>query len=163
VADPRAMNKRSYAKPLADLVGPCIAGACKRQGFTSGEIVTRWNDIVGPEIADHAEPIGMKWTRASDPDDAAPATLVLRVDGPAAIEIQHLAEVIIERVNRYVGWLAVGRIALRQAPLARRRGRPPRPRINDDLAASIAGGMTGIADERLRAALGRLGAAVKGN
>jgi hypothetical protein len=157
------MNKRSHAKPLADLIGPCIAGACKRQGFVSSEIVTHWDDIVGREIAEHAEPMGMRWTRSSDPDDAEPATLVLRVDGPAAIEIQHLAEVIVERVNRYVGWHAVGRIALRQAPLARRRGRLPRPRIDGNLAASIAAGMTGIADQRLREALGRLGAAVKGS
>ena len=42
-----------------------------------------------------------------------PGTLVLRVEGPAAIEIQHLAEVILERVNRFFGWQAVGRIALR--------------------------------------------------
>jgi hypothetical protein len=162
VAEPRAMNKRSQAKPLSALVGHCIADACKRQGFTSSEIVIHWDDIVGPEIAAHAEPIGMKWIRAIDPDDAAPATLVLRVEGPVAIEIQHLADVIVERVNRYVGWQAVGGIALRQAPLTRRRGRPQRPRIDERLAATIAGGLTGIADERLRTALGRLGAAIRG-
>jgi hypothetical protein len=155
------MNKRSEPKPLADLVGRCVADAFKRQGFTSCEIVTHWDDIVGPQIAAVAEPIRMQWIRSRDRDESAPATLVLRVEGPAAIEIQHLAGVIVERVNRYVGWQAVGAIGLRQAPLMRRSRKPQRPKIDEDLAASIAGQMTGIADDRLRAALGRLGAAIK--
>jgi hypothetical protein len=37
----------------------------------------------------------------------------------------------------------------------------PRPTIDDGAAAAIAAQMTGIADERLRTALGRLGAAIK--
>ena len=49
-----------------------------------------------------------------------PGTLVLRVEGPAAIEIQHLTGVILERVNRFFGWQAVDRLAIRQAPLSRR-------------------------------------------
>jgi len=49
------------------------------------------------------------------------ATLVLRVEGPMALEIQHASDVVLERVNRFFfGWSAVGRLALRQAPLSRR-------------------------------------------
>ena len=155
------MNKRSYPKPLADLVAACVARAFERQGFASGEIVTHWDDIVGPEIAAHAEPIRMQWVRGRDPDESPPATLVLRVEGPAAIEIQHMSGVIVERVNRYLGWQAVGRLALRQAPLMRCRRKPPRPKIDESAAAAIAARMTGITDEGLRTALGRLGAAIK--
>jgi len=160
VADLTAMNKRSSPKPLAELVSACVSDVFARQGFTSCEIVTHWDDIVGPEIAALAEPVRMQWVRSRDPDEAPPATLVLRVDGPAALEIQHMCGVILERVNRYLGWQAVGRIALRQAPLTRRR-REPRPRIDDGAAAAIAAEMVGIADDGLRAALGRLGAAIK--
>jgi hypothetical protein len=155
------MNKRSYPKPLADLVAACVTGVFERQGFTSREIVTHWDDIVGPEIAAFAEPIRMQWIRSRDPDESPPATLVLRVEGPAAIEIQHMSGVIVERVNRYLGWQAVGKLALRQAPLMRRRRKPPRSRIDEDTAAAIAAQMTGIADPGLRTALGRLGAAIK--
>jgi hypothetical protein len=155
------MNKRSYPKPLADLVAVCVADVFERQGFTSRELVTHWDDVVGSEIAALAEPIRMQWVRSRDPDESPPATLVLRVEGPAALEIQHMSGVIVERVNRYLGWQAVGRLALRQAPLTRRRGQPPRPKIDDGAVAAIAAQMTGIADERLRTALGRLGAAIK--
>jgi hypothetical protein len=143
------------------LVSVCVADVFARQGFTSCAIVTHWDDIVGPEIAAFAEPIRMQWIRSRDPDESPPATLVLRVEGPAAIEIQHMSGVIVERVNRYLGWQAVGTLALRQAPLMRRRRKPQRPRIDEDTAAAIAAQMTGIADPGLRTALGRLGAAIK--
>lgn len=159
------MNKpkprKSQARPIADLVGKCIADVFARQGFTSVELVTHWEDIVGAEISPHAEPTRLQWPRQRDDEDAEPATLVLRVEGPAAIEIQHLGGVIIERVNRFFGWQAVGRIALRQAPLQRRDKRKPRPPLDPEPARLIAEGLTGIADDALRAALGRLGAAVK--
>jgi hypothetical protein len=154
------MNKRSYPKPLADLVVMCVADVFARQGFTSCEIVTHWDDIVGAEIAALAEPMRMQWIRSRDPDESPPATLVLRVDGPAALEIQHMSGVIVERVNRYLGWQAVDKLSLRQAPLTRRR-KPSRPRINEADAAAIATRMTGIANDGLRTALGRLGAAIK--
>ena len=159
------MNKPGKsARPLADLIGPALTAAFKRQGFASTEIVTHWEDIVGIEIAAHSEPIRITWPRTGDQgDDAepAPATLVLRCQGPAAIEIQHLAGVIVERVNRFLGWRAVERVALRQAPLARRAKAKPPPAIDAEAARRIAAQMTDITDEDLRAALGRLGAAVK--
>src|SRR5260370_32436353 len=122
------MKKRSYPKPLAELVSVCVADVFARQGFTSCAIVTHWDDIVGPEIAAVAEPIRMQWIRSRDPDEAPPATLVLRAEGPAALEIQHMAGVILERVNRYIGWRAVDRLALRKAPPTS-RPRPPPPKI----------------------------------
>jgi hypothetical protein len=162
VTEPRPVNKPSKSvRRLADLLGPCLTAAFKRHGFASTEIVTRWADIVGPEIAAHAEPMKITWPRQSDEDDPEPATLVLRCEGPAAIEIQHLAGVIVERVNRFLGWRAVSRVALRQAPLRRRDKPRPPPALDPAEIRRIADSMTGIADESLRTALGRLGAAVK--
>ena len=155
------MKKPSGPKPLADLIGACVGHVFERQGFASREIVTHWDEIVGTEVAAHAEPLRMNWVRTSDPDDMQPATLVLRVEGPAAIEIQHMSGLIVERVNRYFGWQAISGIALRQAPLARRNRKPRRAKIDDARAAALAAEMTGITDERLRAALGRLAAAIK--
>jgi hypothetical protein len=122
--------------------------------------VTRWKDIAGADIAAHAEPLKIRWNRTHEGEPTEPATLVLRVEGPAAIEIQHMAGVIIDRVNRFFGWQAVGQIALRQAPLARREERAL-PQTDPIEAARIADTLTGIADDDLRRALGRLGAAVK--
>ena len=56
---------------------------------------------------------------------------------PGSIEIWHLAQVICERVNRFLGWRAVERIALRQAPL-RRSAPSPAPAVDAAAAARIA-------------------------
>jgi len=155
------VNKPRPARTLAELASGFLAETFKKQGFASTELVTRWQDIVGPEIGAHAEPIKLQWPRAIDGEPTDPATLVLRVEGPAAIEVQHLSNVILERVNRFFGWQAVGRIALRQAPLTRHAARAAAPKADPAEAERVAATLTAIADDDLRMALGRLGAAVK--
>jgi hypothetical protein len=146
------------ARPLAELVNRCLSDAFARQGFASREIVTHWPEIVGSEIAAHAEPISMQWPRNVQSGEAA--TLVLRVEGPAAIEIQHQSGLVIERVNRFFGWRAVDRLALRQAPLRGLRKPRPRTKVDPEAAGRVAATLA-IEDTALRDALGRLGAAVK--
>jgi hypothetical protein len=102
----------------------------------------------------------LQWPRAADGEPNEPATLVLRVEGPMAIEIQHQSGIVLERINRFFGWQAVGRIAMRQAPLKRREPPPP-PRADPAAAARIAATLGEIEDESLRMALSRLGASVK--
>ena len=155
------MNKpsRPVGKPLRELLNKLVGDALARQGFASAELVTRWDDIVGHEIAAHSEPIKLQWPRRTDDEDGEAGTLVLRVEGPAAIEIQHLAALICERVNRFLGWRAVERLALRQAPLRRRQ--PRAARTEDPAAAApIAETLSDIKDDELKEALARLGAAV---
>ena len=117
--EPNAVNKPRPIRKLAELTSEFLADAFKKQGFAATELVTRWKDIVGADIAAHAEPIKLQWPREVNGEPAEPATLVLRVEGPVSIEIQHQSAVILERINRFFGWQAVGRIALRQAPLSR--------------------------------------------
>jgi hypothetical protein len=171
MTEPRTVNKssRSFARPLRDLVGKVVGETFNRQGFASAELVTRWTEIVGAEIAAHSEPIKIQWMRPVSPSPASgggsgsgqePGTLVLRVEGPAAIEVQHLANVVCERVNRFLGWRAVDRLALRQAPL-RRGERKARRAADPAAAARIAENLSDIGDDELKAALARLGAAIK--
>ena len=156
---------RSFPRPLSDFMAATMSGVLKTQGFASSEIIARWADIAGPEIAAHSEPVKINWPRTQkNPGEAPPepATLMLRVEGPAALEIQHLSAVILERVNRFFGWQAIGRLALRQAPLRRKEKPAPPPPPDPAVAARIAEGLPEVTDESLRQALGRLGAAIKG-
>ena len=159
MSNPRPIS----AKPLSLLLNDVFADAYAKQGFAARELVTRWGEIAGPEIAAHSEPLKMQWPRPVEGQPPAPATLVLRVEGPMALEIQHSSDVILNRVNRFFGWSAVGKLAFRQAPLSRRR-RPSRPAPPDAKAvAKVAESLGAIEDEQLRAALARLGAAIKRN
>ena len=153
--------RRSRARPLADFVGKCLSDTFARRGFAATQIVTHWEEIVGTDIAAHCEPMKIEWPRRRGSADAEPAILVLRVEGPAAIEVQHQAAVLIQRINRFFGWPAIGRVALRQAPLRRRRPRPASPQLDPERVEAQSQRLSNITDEDLRGALARLGAAVK--
>jgi hypothetical protein len=157
------MNKpsRSFPRPLSEFTAATLSDGLKAQGFASTELIARWAEIAGPEIAAHSEPMKINWPRGMGDAAPEPATLVLRVEGPAALEIQHLSAVILERVNRFFGWQAIGRIALRQAPLRRREPPTPPPPPDPETAGRIAASLTAIEDDDLRQALARLGAAIK--
>jgi hypothetical protein len=156
------MNKTRKSQPraLSDLLHKTLTEAFAKQGFASTELVTRWTEIVGADIADHSQPEKIQWSRTRDGQLPEPGKLVLRVEGPMALEIQHLSGVILERVNRFFGWQAVGAIRLRQAPL-RRLARDVHAAPDPQAVARIVAGLADIQDEKLRNALARLGAAIK--
>ena len=151
------------AKPLSVLLSDVFSDAYARQGFAARELVTRWAEIAGSDIAAHCEPLKMQWPRPVEGQVQEPATLVLRVEGPMALEIQHASDVILQRVNRFFGWSAVGRLALRQGPLSRK----PEPTARSAPAAreieEVSQTLSSVEDEALRAALARLGASIKRN
>jgi hypothetical protein len=153
----------SSAKPLSLLLSDVFSEAYAKQGFAARELVTRWAEIAGADVAAHSEPLRMQWPRPVEGQPQEPATLVLKVEGPMALEIQHKSDLILERVNRFFGWSAVGRLALRQAPLSRRDRPKPASPPDPKAVASIADGLSAVEDEELKAALARLGAAIKRN
>jgi hypothetical protein len=170
MAERGTMNKPRgiFARQLRDVTGKIVAKTFRQQGFGSAELVTRWTTIVGHHIGANSEPIKIHWTRppasraGRDGSESAqePGTLILRVEGPAAIEIQHLTNVICDRVNQFFGWRAIARVKLQQAPL--RRGQHAKTPAPDPAAAArIAATLPEIADEQLKQALARLGAAVE--
>ena len=157
------MNKPGYisAKPLSVLLGGVFADAFAKQGFASRELVTRWAEIAGSDIAKFSEPLKIQWPRPVEGQNQVPATLILRVEGPMALEIQHSSDAILQRVNRFFGWNAVGKIALRQAPLSRPKLRKTIPPIEPAAIAEVAKGLGSVEDDELREALARLGATIK--
>jgi len=154
---------KAMARPLADFAQKALSPAAALLGFGESDIILHWRDIAGGRLAEVSEPERLKWPvqpRNRPPGVAAePAALVLRVESAFAIEAQHLAPVLMERINARLGWRCVGRILIRQGPVRRRaagRGRVPPPSAEAVGAAEQA--TQGIESDRLRQALIRLGA-----
>lgn len=155
-------KKASWSRPLADLVGRAIDPVLARQGFGESDVVLYWEDIVGERLAAMSEPLCLRWPpRGKVQRDHMPATLVVRVEGGYALELQHVSSLVIERVNAHLGFACVGRIAIKQGPLERRPSAkaPRRPPPAEAVAAAEAAVM-GVEDEALRRALSRLGARI---
>ncbi|MCX7321492.1 MAG: DciA family protein [Hyphomicrobiales bacterium] len=157
------MNKPGpiSAKPLSALLGGVFADAYAKQGFASRELVTRWAEIAGTQVANFSEPLKIQWPRPVEGQPQQGATLILRVEGPMALEIQHMSDTILEKVNRFFGWNAVGKIALRQAPLSRPRAKRTIKPIDPAAVAQVAATLPDLEDAALKEALARLGAAIK--
>lgn len=157
------MSKRPRLRPLADLVAGSLGEAARAQGFAAVEILTRWPEIVGAELAAASEPVRLVWPPKGDPDNRG-ATLVVRVEGTHALDLQFTAPVVIERINRAFGWKCVARLALRQGPVTPRPATPPPPPEPDpDLVARERDKLGAIADDGLKESLARLGAFVRGS
>jgi hypothetical protein len=158
-------GKISWSRPLADFVQTAIDPVVMRQGFGQSGLVLFWDDIVGERLAAISQPVKVQWPprgrdRAAD-NGTAPATLIIRVETGFALELQHLAPIIIERVNAHFGWRCVSRILLKQGPIAARPPARPAPRAPDKATETAAEKLVGnVTDEPLRQALTRLGARV---
>ena len=116
--------------------------------------------IVGEEVARHAKPLRLTFPKGERRD----GSLVLRVRSAFAVELQHMAPQLLERINGYLGYGAVARLKFEQ-------GRLPRPRPAALLAPQgldpaeekkLARDLGRIEDPELRQALEGLGRAVKG-
>ena len=117
---PAAGKPRGFALQLGSLLGGVVEPTLAARGLGEMSLLTDWSEIVGAAIARYARPIQIQWPpRAAKraPDVAAPATLVLRIDGAFALEAQHASSIIVARVNAHLGWRCIEKVAFRQGPL----------------------------------------------
>jgi hypothetical protein len=154
-------------KPLADLIDTCLGPALAAQGFAASDIIVAWPEIVGERLATFTQPLRIEWPRGAGARDwdarPEPATIVIRVESAFALEMQHLAPVVMERVNAHYGWRCVGRVVLKQGPVKRPPPPPaPAPALTDHDRRRVTEAVENVAEDALREALERLGQAVVG-
>lgn len=149
-------------KPLADLIESCMGQAFAAQGFASTDIIRAWPGIVGERLARHSRPAKLEWPKRRRGEDGRPdpGSLIVRVESAFALDLQHLAPVLVERVNAHYGWACVGRIVLQQDRIARAPRKIQPPPLDPARRGGIALAVSRIEDEGLRDALDRLGIAV---
>lgn len=154
--------RRKGPRPLADIAAAPIAEALQQAGFAATEVVTRWDEIVGEDLARRSAPVRIAWPRrpqgATDPE---PGTLHVRVEAPFALDIQHLAPTIVERVNAFFGWRCVMGLRMTQVPMLPKKKGPAtaKPAADEKRLGEALGS---VEDENLRQSLARLGRAVGG-
>ncbi len=159
-----AAPRRGYVAPRAvgSFVPKLTRKAFEKYGFSAATLLTDWAAIAGKELASFTAPERLKWPRGvgirDDVEDGAEgrpgAVLVLRVDPARALDVEYKGRQILERINGYFGYRAIAELRILQAPLAKPAA--PKAAPASPLAPCEAPELATIADERLRAALGRL-------
>jgi len=151
-------TRRPGPRPLSAEVPAITRAALGRKGFAEAGLLIHWQDIAGGELARMSQPVKIQFGRASKTG----GTLTLRCGGAAALEIQHLAPVILERINAYLGHGAITRLKIEQGvALPARLKSLNLPAATPTETAQIADRLEGVRDDELRDRLQRLGTAMR--
>lgn len=148
---PRRRRPHPLGLAIAAVVKPLVG----KKGFVDVDILARWADIVGPEVATNAIPLRIAKPRAGSNEGA---TLHIRVGASAyAMVLQHREPEICARINGYFGFQAVTKLKIALGTLPPPKPTPPPPAppppLSDDDAARIAL----VGDPELREVLADLG------
>lgn len=144
------------ARAVSDLLPDVGGAAFRRFGFIQSAIVTRWPEIVGQRYAAVSTPESIRFPHGKK----AEGTLTLAVRGAHGVMMQHIAPEIIERVNRFFGYAAIIRIAIRQGEAGPARvPRTPPPSLRP-VPVDIGNSLRAIVDPEFKAVLEALAAGV---
>jgi hypothetical protein len=161
-------GKGGYGNPVAvsDLATEILDPVLRKRAGISIGLVQSWEEIVGVRLAARTRPEKIVWPRRMHEDDPfEPATLVIACEGAAALHLQHETGEIISRVNRFLGFRAVGRIKIVQKPvgLTEERRKPQLRPLTGPEKSRISETVGLIEDDGLRASLEQLGATILGS
>ena len=146
---------------LGELVGRVIDPVARQRGFAATELLAAWPEIVGARYADCTRPERIVWPKGEEME-GTPALLVLRVDGPRAVLVQHEAGQIVERINAFMGYAAIGHLRILQAPVraATRPVKPAEPELDGAGEQQLRAAVDALPPGPLKASLEALGRSV---
>lgn len=155
---------RKGARPLADLIGATLDPICARRGFGSASLLSWWPDIVGVDYEKSTFPESINWPKRHDQRgaDAALAVLTVRVLPSQALFFQHEVPQVLERINQFLGYQAIGRVRIVQGKIKfpEAGGRNKIAELSEEQKATLEAQISEIGSEGLQASLKKLGSAI---
>ncbi len=156
-AKPEPKPRRNYMVALAAEVPAIAKHALGSRGYAEAGLFTHWAEIAGASLAASSLPIKLSFPRGKRDE----GVLTVRCGGAAALELQHLAPSILERINGHFGYRAVARLRIEQGAVAARKVVAPPPPLTRLEQNEVAEAIQPVADPEIRESLARLGAAIR--
>jgi hypothetical protein len=169
-------QRRKGPVSLDALLGEQLSPVIRAQGFANMAIHLHWAEIAGSSLSQWSEAVALKWPprptaqqtpaapsrNSRAPNSPGGATLIIKVEGAFALELQHSAPQVMERVNRFFGWRCVEKIVIKQGPVRKQSIAPKRPRkpLSVEDSHRLDTLLADMGSETLRASLERLGVAM---
>ncbi len=142
---PRGGRARSMSELL-----PAVGGlAFRRFGFVQSSIVTRWREIVGERYARASSPESIRFPHGKREE----GVLTILTNGAHAPMMQHVAPVIMEKVNLFFGYQAVAKVVFRQGDIAQKAALPVTAPLPIAEPVDLGDSLRTVADPELRAVL----------
>lgn len=143
------------------LIDPVLA---KRAGINT-MLLGSWDEIAGEDFADCTRPEKIAWPRRASEvageGGYQPGVLTVACEGARALFLTHAQGELIQRINGFFGFYAIGQLRIVQKPVSPppKPYRKPKP-LSGEPARRLETMVEGIESEELKAALRRLGTAV---
>ena len=118
--DQKSTRRWGKIRNIGSIMPGVTRDTLQKRGFMQGEIITRWREIVGKDLADDTSPEKLSFPRS----ERRAGTLQIRVAGAAALALQHEEPQVIQRINQFFGYAAVARLKLIQAPIPKGEIKP---------------------------------------
>ena len=127
-----------------------------------GRLVTRWEDIVGADLAAKTQPVKIRYYKPKNGGEAS-ASLDIASSPADATVLHYRKDLILERINQIFGnrWITAVRFVpaaantQRTAPISR-----PKKILSEAQKGSVSSLLTGISDPDIQSRLERLGHAI---
>ena len=94
-------------RPFGNTLPRGVKGILKKNGYNYSEIISKWNLLVGKDIANCCYPKSIKMTRGDKN-----GTLILSIERGNEINIEYSKKEIINKVNSYFGYKLINEIRL---------------------------------------------------
>jgi hypothetical protein len=147
------------------LIDPVLA---KKAGISTA-LIGSWDEIAGADFADCTRPEKITWPRRNsemtgESAGVEPGVLTIACEGARALFLTHAQGELIQRINGFFGYPAIRQIRIVQKPVTplHKYRRKPRP-LSSSQAARLDALVHDIENDKLNAALDRLGRAVIGS
>ncbi len=152
----RNQRRRGGLRPVSETVPRITRHLTSRRGFADGGLLLDWQKIVGQDIARRSRPVKLTF---EDRATRRAGTLLLHTAPGFALDLQHLAPLLIERINGYYGYEAVAKLTFKQGPLRPKTQslRPAAPALAPAVAQALDHRLETVEDPDLRTALARFG------
>ncbi len=151
-------------KSVGEFLPLLMRPAFEKFGFSASAILTEWGAIAGPELAAFTAPERLKWPGKTGAEETSGrksgATLILRVAGARALEVEYMRSRLIERINAAFGYRAVSDIRVLQAPVGRRQEAPKRLRAETS-GQPCEPALDGLPEGALKNAFARMASGLK--
>ncbi len=154
-----------YGLKLLSEAIPKVTGKVFSRKYTMlGRLVTRWNDVVGEELANKTQPVKIRYFKSKKSKEKPTASLDIACSSAEATALHYQKDLILERINQIFGdsWITAIRfvpIAANADTLKNRRPTPSKPLTSEE-KEHLSTVLENINDPDLQEKLESLGTAI---
>tara|TARA_B100000686_G_C16645963_1_gene892811 strand:- start:529 stop:1020 length:492 start_codon:yes stop_codon:yes gene_type:complete len=120
-------------KKINNLIFKATEKVFKKRGFFQHEIVTKWEHIVGENVAKNSKPKNVSFPKKFY--DKEGATLVVQSNPGYALELQHIQLQVLEKINRFFGFRVFEKIQIVQIPIKQIKTAPKKTNSKQKLSS----------------------------